>query len=134
MNTTRCAGTTRAGKPCRSFTYRPGPDGAGLCRVHFIEAGGKPDELAQLRADRARGGRASANLIRARKELAAADQMTVADALKLLSAATVRVYAGDLPPNVGTALAGMVGTLVKVHETENVEAALIDLERYTRIT
>lgn len=128
MNNTRCAGTTRAGKPCRSFTYRE-----GLCRVHWIEANGKPDELAQLRADRARGGKASANLIRARKELEVADQMTVAEALKLLSVATIRVYAGDLSPAVGSTLAGMVQTIARMHEAEYLEAEILELERIVRI-
>jgi hypothetical protein len=83
---------------------------------------------AQRQAERAAGGQARSNRARARKQLSDA-VMTINDLDAFLCASMVKVAAGRMEPNIGTAVATIAKTVVAIRSTGEIERRLEELER-----
>ncbi len=116
MDTT-CRELNRSGGPCGAQHYRD-----GWCRWHH------PSLEAQRQAERAAGGQARSNRNRARKQLADA-VMTIEDMDAFLCASMVKVAAGRMEPNVGSAVAGIARTVVTIRTASDLERRLEALEQ-----
>ena len=116
-----CKSPNRAGGPCGAQHYRD-----GWCRWHH------PDLEAQRQAERAAGGQARSNKVRARKQLAQA-VMSIEDMDAFLCASMVKVAAGRMEPNIGTAVATIAKTVVGIRTAGELERRLEDLERQAGI-
>ena len=113
----KCKAPNRAGGPCGAQHYRD-----GWCRWHHPELG------AQRAAERAAGGQARSNKVRARKQLAEA-VLTINDLDGLLCRALVQVAAGKMEPGVGSSMAGIAKTVVAIRQASELERRLEELER-----
>ena len=113
----RCAATNRTGEPCSA---QPLP-GRPYCRWHD----------PQLAADRKRwateGGRAKSNARRAQRELQLA-AAGVGQLPAVLFRALGRVEAGELEPNVATAMATLGRAIVAATQAAELEERLAALE------
>jgi len=116
-----CKAPNRAGGPCGAQHYRD-----GWCRWHH------PELEAQRQAERAAGGHARSNKVRARRQLAEA-VLTINDLDGLLCRALVQVAAGKMEPGVGSSMAGIAKTVVAIRTAGELERRLEELERAARI-
>ncbi len=112
-----CKSPNRAGGPCGAQHYRD-----GWCRWHH------PELEAQRQAERAAGGHARSNKVRARKQLAAA-VLSIDDLDALLCRALVQVAGGKMEPGVGSAMAGIAKTIAGIRSTGDFEKRLEELEQ-----
>ena len=113
----KCKAPNRAGGPCGAQHYRD-----GWCRWHH------PELEAQRQAERAAGGQARSNKVRARKRLADA-VLSIDDLDALLCSALVRVAGGRLEPGVGSAMATIAKTITGIRTAGELERRLEELER-----
>ncbi len=113
----KCKAPNRAGGPCGAQHYRD-----GWCRWHH------PELEAQRQAERAAGGQARSNKVRARKQLAHA-VMSIEDMDAFLCTSMVKVAAGRMEPNVGSAIATLAKTITVIRTAGEVERRLEELER-----
>ena len=112
-----CKSPNRAGGPCGAQHFRD-----GWCRWHH------PELEAQRQAERAAGGQARSNKVRARKQLADA-VMSIDDMDAFLCASMVKVAAGRMEPNVGSAVATIAKTVVGIRTAGELERRLEHLEQ-----
>ena len=112
-----CKSPNRAGGPCGAQHYRD-----GWCRWHH------PELEAQRQAERAAGGQARSNKVRARRQLADA-VLTINDLDGLLCRALVQVAAGKVEPGVGSAMATIAKTITGIRQAGELERRLEELER-----
>ena len=113
----KCKAPNRAGGPCGAQHYRD-----GWCRWHH------PELEAQRQAERAAGGHARSNKVRARRQLAEA-VLTINDLDGLLCRALVQVAAGKMEPGVGSAMATIAKTITTIRTTGDFEKRLQELEQ-----
>jgi len=113
----KCKAPNRTGKPCSATHFKD-----GYCRWHH------PDLEAQRAAERAAGGQARSNKARARRQLADA-VMSIEDMDAFLCASMVKVAAGRMEPNVGSAVATLAKTVVAIRQASELERRLEELER-----
>ncbi len=113
----KCKAPNRAGGPCGAQHYRD-----GWCRWHH------PELEAQRQVERAAGGQARSNKVRARKQLAEA-VLTINDLDGLLCRALVQVAAGKMEPGVGSSMAGIAKTVVAIRQASDFEKRLQELEQ-----
>jgi hypothetical protein len=113
----KCKAPNRTGKPCSATHFRD-----GWCRWHHPELEG------QRQAERAAGGQARSNKVRARKQLADA-VLTINDLDGLLCRALVQVAGGRMEPGVGSSMAGIAKTVVAIRQASELERRLEELER-----
>ncbi len=116
-----CKSPNRAGGPCGAQQYRD-----GWCRWHH------PELEAQRQAERAAGGQARSNRARAQRQLRDA-VMSIDDMDAFLCASMVKVAAGRMEPNVGSAVATIAKTVVGIRSTGELERRLEELERQAGI-
>jgi hypothetical protein len=115
---TKCAGYTKAGKPCQGT---PLPGGT-LCFVH------DPAMAERRQQGSIKGGRGKSAKVRAQRQLRDS-VMAPADVSGLLSISMQKVATGVMEPGVGTALASMAKALMSVQETAQLADRLAALER-----
>jgi len=114
----QCSGTTKAGSACRAPAQAN-----GFCVSHDPDR--NPIELAEWRSQ---GGKGKSNRARAAKELPDVP-LTSADLHAHLGSVFLRVIAGKVEPNVGTAAANIARVMTEIAKTSDIEGRLIDLER-----
>lgn len=113
----KCAGTTKAGKPCRG-TPLPGRE---WCFVH-------DPALAERRHQASvKGGLGKSAKVRAQKQLRDA-VMDLDDVAGLLSLSMRKVATGTMEPSVGTALGAMARALITVRESGEVTQQIAELQ------
>ncbi len=116
---TRCKATNASGQPCAAHVR----DGDDYCRWH------DPTRADDRREWRRKGGKGKSNLARLKKTWEADSEQLSASALcGLLSAAMLKVYAGELEPRVLSALSGGAKALLAVQQADQLEARLAALE------
>ena len=118
----RCLGTNQSGGPCGGYL----PKGSTWCLWH------DPDREAEREEWRRRGGENRSNKARARKQLAG-QVMSVSDMDAFLCASMVKVAAGRMEPNVGSAVATLAKTVVAIRTAGETERRIEDLERQAGI-
>jgi len=91
-----------------------------------------PDREAEREEWRRRGGENRSNKARARKQLAG-QVMSVSDMDAFLCASMVKVAAGRMEPNVGSAVATLAKTVVAIRTAGETERRIEDLERQAGI-
>ena len=115
---TQCQGTNRTGEPCSAHV----DDGQIWCRWH------DPNRAEERTEWSRKGGQARSNRARARKQLADA-VMTIGDLDAFLCASLVKVAAGRMEPNVGSAVATLARTVVTIRSTGELEKRIEALEQ-----
>jgi len=115
---TQCQGTNRTGEPCSAYVE----PGAAWCRWH------DPARAEERIAWSRRGGQARSNRARARRQLADA-VLSIDDLDALLCSSMVKVAAGRMEPNVGSAVATIAKTVVGIRTAGELERRLEELER-----
>lgn len=115
---TQCQGTNRTGEPCSAHV----DDGQAWCRWH------DPNRAEERTEWSRKGGQARSNRARARKQLAAA-VLSIEDMDAFLCASMVKVAAGRMEPNVGSAVATIAKTVVGIRTAGDFEKRLQELEQ-----
>ena len=112
-----CQGKNRDGAPCSAHVY----EGETWCRWH------DPARATERAAWSRKGGAARSNKARARRQLADA-VMSIEDMDAFLCASMVKVAAGRMEPNVGSAVATIAKTVVGIRTAGDLERRLEQLE------
>ena len=112
----QCIGQNKDGSACNAQVFKD-----GWCRWHH------PELEAERAEERRRGGHARSNAARARKHLAG-DIRDMGDVKARLMRALASVEAGDLPPNVAGAMAGLARAIATVAQVGELEERLRSLE------
>src|SRR5262245_536814 len=112
----RCAGITKAGKPCRAAALR----GGIMCLLHS-----RPGLAAELGQKGGQGNRPS----KLAEEMELAKLDNVKDLRDLLTRATKGLITGDISPRVATGLASLVNPLLRSIEYADLEKRLEELEK-----
>ncbi len=118
-----CAGTTRDGKPCQSFTMT----GKGYCFSH------DPESSEQRRQRDLKGGHGKSTKARIRKGLGG-DALTMIEVGGLLSRAIRKLEAGTIEPGTATAMATVARAFVAIQEVGAIEERLTRLEQSSTST
>ncbi len=113
----RCQATNLAGKPCSAQVWRD-----GFCRWHH------PELADDRRSWSAKGGASRSNSARARKKLSG-DMKDLAGVKAMLLEGMEQTKAGEMEPNILTALSTAARAVVAVSGAGEIEERLAALER-----
>jgi hypothetical protein len=106
----RCSGVTRDGSPCRARAQRD----SRYCLSH------DPERVTDLAEWRRRGGRASSNANRAKRQLP--EGLLSVQALQALLGLTItEVRAGTIEPGVANSVAALARAYITVSEAAAIE-------------